>query len=260
MAGEDANRSGSIRDRLAEYGAELVRVREMLDLAFGKGARSSRAREDRVVFPLLVSCRDILEEILFAVNGGFGRVALRNARTMYECVVIARYLNVHPNKADDFLSAFRVQWAKIVQSIPSQYRSPAMDRELAAHVPKYAQGKPVGVGDLKWSGRDILAMAKEAGQLASLHPLAFDYGSAFVHPSAIFVLSSMSQPHLGENVLHVGVTSQDQQARLAVLIGHDLALNAVELRLRYSPSSALQGRFDACRQDFARIWGFPPHL
>jgi hypothetical protein len=179
---------------------------------------------------------------------------------MYECVVIARYLNLHPDKAEDFLSLFRVQWAKIIQNIPPQYRSPAMDSALVAHVPKYAQGRPVSMRDLNWSRKHVLAMAKEAGQLASLHPFAFDYASAFVHPSAIFVLSALSQPDPGENVLHVSVTPQDEQAKLALLIAHDVVLNAVDLRLKYSPSSALQGRFDACRQDFARIWGFPPHL
>ncbi len=260
MAEQTADSSASIREQLAQHSIELTRVKEMLDLAFGQGARSSKAPEDRVVFPLLVSCRDIIEEMLFAVNEGFGRAALRNVRTMYECVVIARYLNLHPDKADGFLSVFRVQWAKIIQNIPSQYRNPAMHSEIAAHVPKYARGKPVSMRDLNWSGKHTLEMAKEAGQLASLHSLAFDYASAFVHPSAMFVLSALSQPDPGENVLHVSVRPQDEQAKQALQIGHDLVLNAVDLRLKYSPSGALQERFDACVQDFARIWGFPPHL
>jgi len=37
-------------------------------------------REDRVIFPLGVACRDLLEEILFAVSEGFGRLALRQCQ------------------------------------------------------------------------------------------------------------------------------------------------------------------------------------
>jgi len=260
MAERIANSSVGIREQIAEYGAELIRVEEMLDLAFASGAKSSKAPEDRVVFPLLVSCRDILEEMLFAINEGFGRAALRSARTIYECVVIARYLNLHPEKADAFLSAFHVQWAKIIQSIPLEYRSSAMHDRLTACVPKYAEGKLVGVRDLDWSGKHTLGMAKEAGQLADLHSIAFDYASAFVHPSAMFVLSALSQPDPSEKVLHVSVRPQVEQARQAVQIAHDLVLNAVDLRLKYSPSDALQQRFDTCKQDFLRIWGYSPHL
>src|SRR5271166_33251 len=98
MTDQTGDAGPDIRRQIAEYGAELMRFREMLDLAFAGGARSSKSPEDRVVFPLLVSCRDIVEEILFALNDGFGRAALRSARTMYECVVTARYLNLHPER------------------------------------------------------------------------------------------------------------------------------------------------------------------
>src|SRR5271157_592905 len=93
MTDQRGDAGPGIGGQIAEYGAELMRFREMLDLAFAGGARSSKSPEDRVVFPLLVSCRDIVEEILSALNDGFGRAALRSARTMYECVVTARYLN-----------------------------------------------------------------------------------------------------------------------------------------------------------------------
>src|SRR5271166_2347459 len=123
MTDQRGDAGPGIGGQIAEYGAELMRFREMLDLAFAGGARSSKSPEDRVVFPLLVSCRDIVEEILSALNDGFGRAALRSARTMYECVVTARYLNLHPEKTDDFLAVFHSQWAKVVQNIPSQFRS-----------------------------------------------------------------------------------------------------------------------------------------
>lgn len=260
MTEQTTDPNNSIREKVAEHSAELVRLVELLDLAFARGAKTSKAYEDRVVFPLLVSCRDIVEEILFAVNEGFGRAALRGARTMYECVVIARYLNLHPDKTDSFLSMFHVQWAKILQNIPVQYRSPELDVSLTERVPKYAQGKMVGLKDLNWSGEHTLAMAKEAGQLADIHSLAFDYASAYIHPSAIFFLTMLSQSSPDGEVFQVGTRSQEPEAMQALRIAHDLILNAVELRLKYSPSVAQQERFETCKEDFIRIWGYPPHI
>src|SRR5271157_5848321 len=66
MTDQRGDAGPGIGGQIAEYGAELMRFREMLDLAFAGGARSSKSPEDRVVFPLLVSCRDIVEEILSA--------------------------------------------------------------------------------------------------------------------------------------------------------------------------------------------------
>lgn len=124
---------------------------------------------------------------------------------------------------------------------------------LAENVPKYAKEKRVGRRELSWSGKHTLALAKEAGQLADLHSLAFDYASAFVHPSAIFLLTTLSQSDQGGNVVQVSIRSQDQQAIEALRIAHDPILNAADLRLKYSPSDSAQERLDACRQDFLRI-------
>src|ERR1017187_2734343 len=105
----------SIIGQFHRYDSELKRLVELMDLAFARGARSSTP-EDLVVFPLLVSCRDLVEEILFAATEGFGRAALRTVRTLYECIVFARYLNLHPEKQKSFLDVFHVQWAKILQN------------------------------------------------------------------------------------------------------------------------------------------------
>ena len=201
MPEDISSSSVGIREQIAKYSTELIRLRELLDLAFASGAKASKASEDGIVFPLLVSCRDILEEMLFAVNEGFGRAAVRSVRTMYECVVAARYLNLHPEKTSAFLSQFHVQWAKIIQSMPPEFRSPEMHGTISKHVPKYAQGKWVGMKDLNWSGKQTLEMAKEGGTLSDLHSMAFDYASAFIHPSAVFVLNAMSQQAGTEHVL-----------------------------------------------------------
>lgn len=178
---------GNFQTILANYSVELERIRELMDMAFSRGATSTDAPEDKVVFPLLVSCRDIAEEILFAINDGFGRAALRATRTMYECVVTARYLNLHPEKVDDFIGLFHVEWAKILQEIPAEYRSLSIEPDIAAHVPKFAEGKRLGMKDLNWSGAQIYEMAATAGPLSHLHSSAYVLPSAYIHPGCLFL-------------------------------------------------------------------------
>ena len=143
----------TLTEQIQQYNAELLRFRSLLDEAFAKGAKSSSKAEDRIVFPLLVSARDMMEEILFEISNGHGRAALRTVRTLYECVVTAHHLHLHPEKTNDFFAMFYVQWAKILQSLPSPTMTD-MRKAVSQHVPKFAQGKMVGLKDLDWSGPD----------------------------------------------------------------------------------------------------------
>jgi hypothetical protein len=244
---------------VGQYSEELARFQRMLDSAFSGGATSSGKPEDRVVFPLLVCCRDIVEEILFALSEGFGRAGLRAVRTMYECVVVARFLHLHPERVDEFLDKFYLQWAKISQNLGPADRSAEFDSTLRKRVPKYAQGKRLGMQDLDWSGKHTFEMAKEAGQLADLHLMAFDLASAYIHPSSLLFMSAFT-PGQTENAPRVGESKQEEEAKFAMMLGYDLMLNAVDLRLKYAPSDSLQLLLDECKADFSRIWGHAPHL
>lgn len=134
-----------------------------------------------------------------------------------------------------------------------------MHAQLSAKVPKYAKGQMMGIKDLDWSGENTLKMAKEAGQLGELHSLAFDYASAYIHPSAMFILGVMSlEP--GSTEVQLSVKSQDEESKQALRVGHDLLLNAADLRLKYSPSGPLKSLFEECKKDFVSIWGYGPHI
>lgn len=240
------------------HAAEINRVRELMDIAFSRGATSSKASEDKVVFPLLVSCRDIVEEILFSVKDGFGRAALRSTRTMYECIVAARYINLYPELAEDFLALFHVEWAKVYQDIPAQFRDPEVDSAIRARVTKYAAGRRIGLRDLKWSDAEVAGMAKEAGALAELHSLAFTLSSAYIHPGAQFLISQISMS--SDGVFHVGEKNEDVESAFALRSSHDLLMNAVDLRIKYAPSKELRSLFEVCKADFENLWGYDPHL
>ena len=245
-------------EQIQQYNAELLRFRSLLDEAFAKGAKNSGKPEDRIVFPLLVSARDTMEEILFAISKGHGRAALRTVRTLYECVVTAHHLHLHPEKMNDFFAMFYVQWAKILQNVPSPTITD-MHKAVSQYVPKFAQGKMVGLKDLDWSGQHTREMAEEAGEIAKLHPLPFDHASAYVHPSILFFLSTLTYD-AGTGLFQLSVKSQDDEGSYALRASHDLLLNAVALRLKYVPSDAVKAQFEQCKQDFNNIWGYPAHI
>jgi hypothetical protein len=245
---------------VSEHSTELQRLRKLLDSTFAGGATETDRAEDRVVFPLLVSCRDISEEILFLISEQFGKAAFRAVRTMYECLVTAHYLHLHPDKTDDFLSKFHVQWAKIRQSFPHEVRNTDFDKDLTDKVPKYRSGKFVTTTDLNWSGSHVHEMAKEAGHIADLHAVAFDHASAYIHPSTIFLVRMFSASGTDKSRLKIGMRSEDTEARLALRVGHDLLLNAVALRMKYVGTEEQKTLFEVCKLDFQNIWGYQPHI
>jgi hypothetical protein len=59
-------------EQIQQHNPELIRFRSLLDEACAKDAKSNSQPEDRIVFPLLVAARDIMEEILFAISNGHG--------------------------------------------------------------------------------------------------------------------------------------------------------------------------------------------
>src|SRR5882762_5731499 len=182
----------TIKDQLVQHKAEILRLRDALNSAFSGGMRPSpTVPEDRVIFPLGVACRDLFEEILFAVSDGFGRSALRSVRTFYECLVFSRYLSLHPEKVSDYLSTFHAQWAKVARDIPNVEKTlPEIHAELAAKVPRYKDGKSVS---LEWSEDTTRQMAAKVGVPDVFHAMAFNYTSGFVHPSGLFLMSLHSQ-------------------------------------------------------------------
>jgi len=88
------------------------------------------------------------------------------------------------------------------------------------------------------------------------HAFAFNYASAFVHPSAVFIIRHMSQAE-PDGLIEISAKSQDEEAEYALRISHCLILNTISLRLKYSPSTALLEHLDECKKDFLKIWGYP---
>lgn len=255
LAGEENLPLSSI---LLKYKDEVARLATALDSAFGKNERSNpTATEDRIVFALGVASRNLFEEVIWSVHYGFGFAALRTARTLYECVVFSWYINKHPEKWKDYLETMYAQWGTILQNVPEAERTlPEVHKSISEKVPKYAAGKHIS---LNWNDdRTTYGMASDIGISDHFHSLAFNYTSAFIHPSAIFLLRNFD-PSSPEGFL-ILKDSPVQETRVALQITHDLIINAIRLRLKYSNSSTLRASLQLCEKDFIDIWGYYPQL
>ena len=77
---------------------------------------------------------------------------------MYECVVFARYLSLHPEKTGDYMATFHAQWAKVLENVSDPATTmPEVHKVISAKVPAYAAGKYV---DLDWSDKNTLKMQR----------------------------------------------------------------------------------------------------
>ncbi len=133
---------------------------------------------------------------------------------------------------------------------------PEVHRVILEEVPEYAAGKRI---KLKWSDKETLKMAEDVGIPSQFHALAFNYTSAYVHPSAVFMLRHLSQVRPG-GVIETSAKPQDHEVIFALRLSHVLILNALYLRLKCAPSSGSSERLEECRKDFGKIWGYRPPI
>jgi hypothetical protein len=121
--------------------------------------------------------------------------------------------------------------------------------------PAYGECKYVS---LDWNNdRTTFRMASEVGISELFHSLAFNYTSGFVHPSAMFLLSSFG-PITPNGQLTVTKDNEDDESKMALRITHDLMINALRLRLKYADSRELRDSLALCEKDFVEIWGYQP--
>jgi hypothetical protein len=246
---------------LDSHKVEIARLQTAGDLAFGAGATpSSEIREDQaVIFPLGRITWNLCEEVLFYVEHGCGFGALRTSRTLYECVIFSLYMSKHPETCKSYLDSWNAHWAQVIRNVRGVERNlPEIHKTLSEKVPAYAQGR--SRISLDWNDeRTTFNMAMDVGISREFHSLGFNYASAFVHPTPILLTSSLAKRQAaGQPVL--GNEAKDQEIKFALQITHDLIINAIRLRLKYSNNGSLGQNLADCEKDFVNIWGYQPQL
>jgi len=208
---------------------------------------------------LCMAAHNLYKEVLFLVDHGFGFAAFRTSRTLYECVIFCLYMGKHPETCKSYLKTWNAHWARVIRNVSSAEQNlPEIHKTLSKKVPEYAQGKkeiPANWNDEKTTYK----MAMDVGVPLDFHSLAFNYASAFVHPSPIFFVRNFTKEP-GTDKPVPGNSNQDQEIKFALQVTHDLVLAAIRLRVNSSGDTALRRNLADCEKDFLRIWGYKPQL
>lgn len=226
---------------------------------------------DRVVFYLGRVAVDDFGELLTLSGNGRGIGAYKILRGMYERIVTAAYIAKDPSEVRPFIEDLVIKkwklWQSAVEVMPEikdrftteqisdlkeQYDTAQAKRSIS-HCRKCGHPKTAEA----WTRVDLASMAKKADpSLAAL------YGACYLEPTfhshaTVFGLERRLRPiGLG------GYTYREiseEEARLAVLLGHNLILQLLTLQDEYfglGLAAGIQVRIDM----FLRIWGKAPTI
>lgn len=234
-----------------------------LKIAFNREGNMAEPA-DRVVFFSGRLCVEDFMEILLLCGNGYGVGALKILRGMYERVVTARCLHMHPEEADNFLDFHWVSQRKLARAIQATFGENVLAKEKLEEVEaKYNEVRErFMVTDCKkcntkrlnytWSKLDFVSMAHAAGSIGSLIVPGYYIPTRQAHSTAGAILSRLKESETGG--LEFDGTPQRDDADGALITAHNLLLNVIDLQKEHFRLTVLEKPLQTCFQDFLDIW------
>ena len=220
-------------------------------------------KADAVVFFLGRQCIDDFLEILVLAGNAEGYGAQKLLRTMFERVVLVKYLAEHPEEVDAFLDHFHV--TRLAQLVALQRFVPArsIPTDLADEVRRryeevkgrYAtpEGSEVshhGIGT-RWTGMAVEDMAEQVG-LGSFVPDAYHEPMLQSQPSAQALIRRMDAGSDGES-MDFGDHLDRSLADQVLACAHALILTVLDVQMRHFKLPAEP--FSSLLDDWRSAWG-----
>ena len=193
-----------------EYLPNLV---DALKIAFNRQYQAS-ALADTLVYDLSKECVDRFSEIGLLCANGQGDAAFIILRSMFEYLVCARYLHLHPDKSSDFVDYLHVHMHTVHVQIQRTYGKDrlASSNEYEARVnanfekvkEKYSYKTQSGKRKTKssWSDKGVVDMAIEVG-LGEYIVLAYYLGIEKAHPSILAVANKRASKEVASEALMI---------------------------------------------------------
>jgi hypothetical protein len=246
-----------------EFLKRFENLKRALDVAFTRDLTTSEP-VDRVVLFLGRLCVEDFFEILLLVGNGYGDGALKILRGMYERVVTARYLDMHPDMTSQFLDFHWVQQHKVTNAIRRIYGEKALPSERVEEVESNYQrvkdGFQVelceqcgrrGLG-YTWSSLDFVSMAHATGSTGRLIALGYYLPMRESHSTAGAILHRLQAEADGRVVFDGG--PQWKEADAALSTAHNLLLNILDLHKEHFNLQGLEQPLAVCLADFGEVW------
>lgn len=240
-------------------------LRAAMHAAFLREVRASEP-VDRIVFFAGRLCVEEFMEILLLCGNGYGIAALKIVRGMFERVITALYLRLHPKDTDDFLDFHWVSQRKLARAIESSFGKEVLEGKLEEVEANYQRVrgrfmvtdcKRCGTRRLNftWSKLDLVAMARNVGTIGALIVPAYYLPTREAHSTVGAILSRLKEN--SDGVLTFDEGPQREKADEALISAHNLLLNVLELQREHFKLQALKEPLGRCYEDFLDIWGRP---
>ena len=222
---------------------------EVIEKAFNRSAPENYSIVDGLVFDLSRECVSRFSEIGLLCGNGLGDGAYIMLRSMFECLVNARYLHLHQDKADDFIEYLHVYMRTVKNQITNIFGDDYLPTEYKDMVEKNfnrVKGKFTHITDRggervqsRWSKPGIVDMAIDVG-LKEFVVVAHYLSLEKAHPSMLFIISDKDQ--------------RDENVSRALMVSHKMLIELLILQHQHFGIDELKPLIARCLQDFEVVW------
>lgn len=243
----------------------LPNLNKLLATSFLREYSTKLTSQDFVILSLSKLCSDNFEEIILLCTNGYCDGALVILRSMFEKLVNARYLHVHPEKTESFLNFFFVHMRTVKNLIKnifgeehlSDYYKTLVETNFdrVRHQFSYKTSKNKEKTRSSWSDKGLVDMALEVG-LKEYLVLAYYLPIERAHPSVPSVMSQAKDIGDGKRLLFP--TEREEPRRLAsaaLMIAHKLLIEMFVLQHEHFQIDALEQLIGQALEDYRIIWG-----
>jgi Family of unknown function (DUF5677) len=249
---------------LAHYKTFLDRfdnLKSALDTCFNRSATSVELVDRIIFFSGRLAVEDFFE-ILLLVGNGYGVGALKILRGMYERVVTAHYLHLHPEEADKFWDFHSVQQHKATVALRKTFGEATLPKERVDEVEAgFREVKEKfrttlcldrGRKGLAYTwGLDFVSMAAKAGDLGKYIVPAYYLPLREAHSTAGAIVSRLKE---SPNGVEFDGGPQNEQGHTALLTAHSLLIHLLKLQQKHFQLAELEEPLRTCWTDFQETW------
>ena len=236
-----------------------------LDVAFLRQETASGIADANFVVFFLgrLSVEDFMEILLLCGNG-YGTGAMKLLRGMYERVVTAHHLHMHPEEVRDFLDFYWVNAHKVAQAIENVFgkgqlsaaKIAELKRKREEVAPKFivTDCKKCGTQRLNysWSRLDFVSIARATGSTGNRIVDAYYLPLEQAHSTASAIMSRLKEK--GDGTITFDDETQRDLAARTLLTAHNLILDVLTLQKEHFELTALEEPLRCCLTDFGEIW------
>ncbi|HLW70546.1 MAG TPA: DUF5677 domain-containing protein [Candidatus Binataceae bacterium] len=239
-------------------------LKAALEIAFVR-KETAKCRIDVIIFYLGRLCVEDFMEVLLLCANGYGVGATKLLRGMYERLVTARYLCIHPAEIDNFLDFHWVDQYRLAQAIEKVFpegtldnakltdlksrRDAALPRFMVTDCKKCGTKRP----NYTWSKLDFVSMARATGPTGDRIVEAYYLPTQRAHSTVAAVLKRLTEKE-GGSLISFDSGAQRKDASTALITAHNLIINVLDLQKDHFKLSTLDAPLQKCLQDFQEIW------